>query len=87
MRQGMTRARLSRTPAGTPDGALATQQPHPGADAPAGPSTTQAPLVTLQPCFSDAGCECQTYGKSGVPYPSGKCMVCGYRVNREGAVC
>lgn len=23
------------------------------------------------------GCLCQSYGKSGVPYPSGKCMVCG----------
>ncbi len=87
MRQGSTRATLSRTPAGTPDGALATtRQPHPGADAPAYPSTTDAPRVTLQPFYSDAGCACQTYGKSGVPYPSGKCIVCGYRVNLEGAV-
>lgn len=26
-------------------------------------------------------CMCQAYGKSGVPYPSGKCMVCGEQVD------
>lgn len=26
-------------------------------------------------------CTCQAYGKSGVPWPSGKCMVCGLHVN------
>lgn len=61
-----------------------------GAQVPAISSTTTAPEVTLQPYFTllnNVGvCECQFYGKSGVPYPSGKCMVCGYRVNLEGAI-
>jgi hypothetical protein len=29
------------------------------------------------------GCACQQYGKSGVPYPTGKCMVCGGQVDRQ----
>lgn len=63
-----------------------------GAQVPAIASLADAPMTTLQPYFSEpgdgflGGCLCQTYGKSGVPYPSGKCMVCGYRVNLNGAV-
>lgn len=32
------------------------------------------------------GCQCQAFGKSGVPYPSGKCIVCGDPVNWYGRV-
>lgn len=28
-------------------------------------------------------CLCQAYGKSGVPYPSGKCIVCGEPVEES----
>jgi hypothetical protein len=31
-----------------------------------------------------SGCTCQAHGKSGVPYRSGKCMVCGEPVNWAG---
>lgn len=31
-------------------------------------------------------CLCQMYGKSGVPYPSGKCMVCGEPVDHSRPV-
>lgn len=31
-------------------------------------------------------CRCQQQGKPGVPYPSGKCIVCGERVDRQGIV-
>lgn len=30
------------------------------------------------------GCTCQVYGKSGVPWPSGKCMICGEPVLWSG---
>lgn len=30
------------------------------------------------------GCRCQQWGKSGVPWPSGKCMVCGDKVRLTG---
>lgn len=29
-------------------------------------------------------CICQSYGKSGVPHPSGRCMVCGEIVDMNG---
>lgn len=32
-------------------------------------------------CLQDAGCLCQQHGKSGVPWASGKCMVCGHQTN------
>jgi len=28
-------------------------------------------------------CVCQQFGKSGVPYPSGKCIICGEKVDTE----
>lgn len=31
-------------------------------------------------------CRCQQFGKSGVPWPSGKCMVCGEPVDVQGAI-
>lgn len=31
-------------------------------------------------------CTCQSFGKSGVPWPSGKCMVCGEKVDPEGRI-
>lgn len=40
---------------------------------------------TQEPHYGDTGgCECQFYGKSAVPWPSGKCMICGYKVNPNG---
>lgn len=65
-----------------------------GAEVPAVATQADAPSTTLQPYYVDpalaeftpGGCRCQTCGKSGVPHPSGKCMVCGYRVNLNGAV-
>lgn len=60
-----------------------------GAQVPAVLSLADAPQVTLQPYYAAGGyywgCRCQTFGKSGVPYPSEKCMVCGYRYNMQGA--
>lgn len=87
-------AHTDRTPSADAPGAGGTRnwRTRHGAEVPA-ISVADAPAVTLQPYYhagevpgAPIGCQCQFYGKSGVPYPSRKCMVCGYRVSLEGAV-